>query len=261
MKPLLRKLKTRIISFLGHDIFAVLSKNKRQHLQYIKFLKLNFSKPEEMTIMGNYEVPSKVIESLDSSSTIITGGVEFHIDFEESLDKLTGASFHFFEVDARSIEWFRQNKKKSNFKIIDKGLGSKKGTLPVYGNEFMGFSSSVDPKIYESSSLDFQKIGEAEITTVHDYCLESNISAIDILKLDIEGMALEVTHACWENNLFPKNILLEVERGEGENFSDYKSTIERFISQAQSLDYQIIFMERKDFFNSQTCEFFLTKNS
>lgn len=260
MIPFLKKLKTKVTSFLGHDIFAFLSKDRREHLKYAKELKLLYPKSYEMIALGNYELPSIVLDSLDSDSIIITGGVEFHIEFEELLDNLCHASFHFFEVDSRSIEWFKSNKEKSNFKIIEKGLGSENGFLPVYGNEYMGWSSSVDPKIYENSMLDFQKIGEAEITTLPEYCIENNISTIDILKLDIEGMALEVLNSCWNNDLKPKNVLLEIERGEAENIEVYRRNIEEFLDKSKTLGYQSIFLERKDSFNSSTLEFFLTQS-
>ena len=260
MIPFLQKLKTKIVGFLGHDFFAFMFKNRREHLSYAKELKSLYPKPDKMTALGNYELPSSVLDSLNFDSIIITGGVEFHIEFEELLDNICNASFHFFEVDKRSIDWFKLNKEKSNFKIIEKGLGAKKGFLPVYGNEFMGWSSSVDPKIYENSMLDFKKIGEAEITTLPDYCKENNIINIDILKLDIEGMALEVLYSCWDNNLSPKSILLEIERGEAENINTYKNGIEEFLEKAKSFEYQCIFLERKDSFNSGTLEFFLTKS-
>ena len=260
MIPFLKKLKTKIVSLLGHDSFAFFFKNRRQHLKYAHELKLLYPKPDNMNEFGNYELPSDVLDSLNEKSIIITGGVEFHIEFEELLDKACNASFHFFEVDKRSIEWFKLNKKKSNFKIIEKGLGAKKGILPVYGNEYMGWSSSVDPKIYQNSLLDFQKIGEAEITTLSDYCSENNITNIDILKLDIEGMALEVLYSCWDNNLRPRNVLLEIERGEAENIEIYRESIEGFLSKSKSYGYQCIFLERKDSFNSGTLEFFITQS-
>ena len=80
------------------------------------------------------------------------------------------------------------------------------------------------------------------------------------MKLDIEGMALEVLYSCWDNNLAPKSILLEIERGVAENINTYKNGIEEFLEKAKSFEYQCIFLERKDSFNSGTLEFFLTKS-
>ena len=102
-----KKLKTKIVAFLGHDFFAIIFKNRREHLSYIKELKSRYPKPNKMTALANYELPSAVLDSLNIDSIIITGGVEFHIEFEELLDTICSASFHFFEVDKRSIDWFR----------------------------------------------------------------------------------------------------------------------------------------------------------
>ena len=116
MIPFLKKLKTKIVGLLGHDFFAFMFKNRREHLSYAKELKSLYPKPDKMTALGNYELPSSVLDSLNFDSIIITGGVEFHIEFEELLDNICNASFHFFEVDKRSIDWFKLNKEKSNFK-------------------------------------------------------------------------------------------------------------------------------------------------
>tara|TARA_B110001450_G_scaffold239547_1_gene247519 strand:- start:11386 stop:12186 length:801 start_codon:yes stop_codon:yes gene_type:complete len=257
-----KKIKTRVASFITRDTFSFMFKDRREHLNFSKTLITIYKKPQHMSILGNYELPTKVLESFNESSLIITGGVEFHIEFEEMLDDLTSAQFHFFEVDSRSISWFKEKyKEKKNFKIFEKGLGATIGSLPVYGNVSMGWSSSVDPKIYNGSMLDWQEIGETEITTIEQYCKNSNINKIDLLKLDIEGMAREVLIAAWDSNIFPLNILLEIERGESEKFSDYKKDIDTFIDRAIQHDYEIIFLERKDAFNSFTLEFFLSKKS
>ena len=64
-------------------------------------------------------------------------------------------------------------------------------------------------------------------------------------------------YSCWDNNLSPKNVLLEIERGEAENMETYKNSIEEFLEKAKSYGYKCIFLERKDSFNSFTLEFFL----
>ena len=257
MKNFFKKLNTKFVSFKNHDRFSWLFLERRRHLSFVDELNKNFPKADSMTSMGNYEIPTTLLQNLNNSSTIITGGVEFHIEFEELLDQHTSASFHFFEVDHRSIEWFKENKARSNFKMVEMGLGSQKGTLPVYGNQFLGFSSSVDPKIYQDSELDFTVIGQSEITTLHDYCNENNISQIDLLKLDIEGMALEVLYAAWDNQLIPISVLLEVERGEHVTLESFKEEINFFTSRAELLNYKVIFLKRNDPYNSFTVEFFL----
>jgi FkbM family methyltransferase len=257
MKNFLKKLYTRFITFKNHDRFSWLFRERRRHLSFVDDLCKIFPKVNSMTSMGNYEIPTTLLQNLNNSSTIITGGVEFHIEFEELLDQHTSASFHFFEVDHRSIEWFKENKARSNFKMVEMGLGSQKGTLPVYGNQFLGFSSSVDPKIYQDSELDFTVIGQSEITTLYDYCNENNISQIDLLKLDIEGMALEVLYSAWDNQLIPISVLLEVERGEHVTLESFKEEINFFTSRAELLNYKVIFLKRNDPYNSFTVEFFL----
>jgi len=253
----LNKLNNRFVRFKNHDRFSFLYRDRRKHLSFVNELESLYPKPHSMASIGNYALPEAVLNSLSVESIIITGGVEFHIDFEENLDDYVNASFHFFEVDYRSIQWFKEHKTRPNFKIIPKGLGAKAGTLPVFGNEFMGFSSSVDPKIYRDSDLNFDKIGESEITTVPIYCAENNISQIDLLKLDIEGMALEVLYSCWDAELFPKNVLLEIERGSNQDFESFEIEIDGFLTRASKLKYQTIFLKRNNPYNSFSAEFFL----
>jgi hypothetical protein len=67
-------------------------------------------------------------------------------------------------------------------------------------------------------------------------------------------------YSCWDNNLRPRNVLLEIERGEAENIEIYRESIEGFLSKSKSYGYQCIFLERKDSFNSGTLEFFITQS-
>ena len=71
MIPFLQKLKTKIVGLLGHDFFAFFFKNRREHLSYAKQLKSLYPKANEMTLLGNYELPSSVLDSLNVDSTII----------------------------------------------------------------------------------------------------------------------------------------------------------------------------------------------
>lgn len=259
MKNLISKISNRLVKFYGHDFFSFISQDRSKHLQYIKTLKQKFPKPSGMKEIENYSVPPKFLEEISQSSVILTGGVEFHIEFEDALDQIAGACFHFFEIDERSIKWFKENKAKKNFKINSMGLGSEKKLLPVYGNINMGFSSSAEPDIYKKSKLNFEKIGESKITTVKDYCEENKISEIFLLKLDIEGMALEVLNSCWDSGIYPQNIILEIERPPAQKFLTYFEIIESFISKAHLLEYELIFLPRGDSYNSFTAEFFLAK--
>ena len=70
MIPFLQKLKTKIVGLLGHDFFAFIFKNRREHLSYIKELKSRYPKPNKMTALGNYEIPSPVLDSLNIDSII-----------------------------------------------------------------------------------------------------------------------------------------------------------------------------------------------
>jgi len=261
MFQLLEKLRTRFASLIVKDFFSFFFKERRKHLAFARSLIKIYPKPDDMQSLGNYEIPKTILNSLNSESLVITGGVEFHIEFEELLENITNSQFHFFEVDSRSIEWFNKHKTRKNFHIISKGLGAQKGSLPVYGNPLMGWSSSVDPKIYNGSMLNWEKIGDTEITTIKDYCDEVGIKIIDLLKLDIEGMAREVVLSAWDDDIFPRNILLEIERGEKEKFEMYQNDIEYFLNRARELGYRIIFLERSDSFNSFTLEFFLSRAS
>lgn len=260
MFSLMSKIKNKLVRYYGHDFFAFLSSDRSQHLKFVEDLKENFSKPEDMEQIANYSVSSEFLKKISPSSVVITGGVEFHIEFEDILYEKSGASFHFFEIDNRSVQWFKENKEKENFSINDMGLGAEEKRLPVYGNINMGFSSSANPEIYQNSKLNYQQIGESKITTVNSFCKEQNIDEIYLLKLDIEGMAIEVINSCWDDGILPKNIIMEIERPPKQKFSDYQHIVNLFIERAHSLKYNIIFLPRGDSFNSFTTEFFLSKD-
>ena len=81
MKNFLKKLYTRFITFKNHDRFSWLFRERRRHLSFVDDLCKIFPKVNSMTSMGNYEIPTTLLQNLNNSSTIITGGVEFHIEF------------------------------------------------------------------------------------------------------------------------------------------------------------------------------------
>ena len=70
-----------------------------------------------MELIANYAIPESLLSSLMPNDLILSGGVEFHIEFEEELNKLKNLEFHFFEDDPRSMSWFKNKfKHKNNFK-------------------------------------------------------------------------------------------------------------------------------------------------
>ena len=51
-----------------------------------------------MELIANYAIPESLLSSLMPNDLILSGGVEFHIEFEEELNKLKNLQFHFLKL-------------------------------------------------------------------------------------------------------------------------------------------------------------------
>jgi len=251
----------RLRNIIIHDRFSWINKDRALHLDLLNYLQEKFPATEQLVEIGNYALTNKILDTLNKNSIVISGGVEFHIDFEDALSDLKEPRIHFFEVDPRSFQWFKENySNKENYKLHEVGLADCESEFPVYGSPNKAWSSAIDSNLIESSTLNYEIIGTAKTTTVPIFCKNQNIETIDLLKLDIEGFALKTIRACWEESIYPKNILFEIERGDTQSSASYFDEVFSILSEAKAFGYEMIFVPRTDGYTSQASQFIFTKN-
>lgn len=249
----------RLRNIVIHDRFSWINRDRVLHLDLLNYLQEKYPSAEALIDIGNYALTDKILDNLNQDSIIISGGVEFHIDFEDALSDLKDPFIHFFEVDPRSFKWFKeQYSQKQKYTLHEFGLADAESEFPVYGSPNKAWSSAIDSDLIESSTLNYEVIGSSKTTTIPIFCRNHNIENIDLLKLDIEGFALRTIRACWEGNIFPKNILFEIERGDNQSSASYFDEVFSILSEAKAFGYEIIFVPRTDGYTSQASQFILT---
>ena len=256
----------KIINFIKHqldkDKFYFLSKNRKKHLKYIKLLEKKYNKIEDYTRIANYKVPNKILNLIkrENFKVLISGGVEFHIEFEDEISKRYNKFFHLFEIDNRSINWFNLNyKNNKRLKIFNYGISDNNVTVDCFGSEEMSFSSSMNNNFIENHNNNFVFINKSKVLRLNKILENINKKEIDLLKLDIEGEAIKVIEDSIRLNIYPKIILCELERPKHMDFELYKQKVENLLYSIEQ-KYNIIVSRRDDEFNAYTIELWMVKS-
>jgi hypothetical protein len=250
--------RNRVRNIVNKDRFSWLDQDRASHLRLREYLTQRYPMTGDVTQLGNYAFPNALFPILRKYPVAISGGVEFHIDFEVELTEVVPQQIHFFEVDAKSVEWFRSHYgNRSDFLINHLGLSSKAEQLDVLGDINRAWSSTVDKRLAASSNQRWDVIGKVETTTVGHYCRQQGISDIGMMKLDIEGFATRVIHSTWDDGILPKTIVFEIERGTTENIFDYSDRLFSLLKRAGDLDYVTWHVPRKDGYSSFSTDFIL----
>lgn len=167
----------------------------------------NLKKKEKFNLkkIGNYFLD---IEKINKKKAIIySGGVGTNISFDKNLVKAINCKVRLFDPTPESIS-FMKNKTSKNLFFYPHAIYQRNKKVKIYFDKYgLVKSNSI------TNFLGFDKKS-------YYYCEAYNIpflkkkfkdKTIDILKLDIEGVAIEVIENCFKNNIFPQQILLALE--------------------------------------------------
>lgn len=102
---------------------------------------------------------------------------------------------HAFEPDAANAERLRTRfNGRTDFRLVNKALGDKPGTVTFYKHAHDWLSSLHHPEQHPSNYRpnEVAAVVEVEITTLDAYCAEAGVQRIDLLKVDTEGHDLYV---------------------------------------------------------------------
>lgn len=259
---LTKSVTNRFFNLVNKDSYSWVDNSRNVHLQFREHLESIYPTAAACKQYGSYKLPEIIEKILSKYPVLISGGVEFHIDFEVHIADLKPLNVHFFEVDPKSIEWFRKNySQRKDFKINHIGLSSEIESLDVYGDPQRSWSSCVDQSLVSQSNRTWQVVGNVKTTTIANYCKENNIESIGLLKLDIEGYAPRVISSCFSSGIYPKVIAFEIERGAKENVFAYMDRVYSLLSEAKRCAYQIHCVPRTDGYSSFSTDFVLIHKS
>ena len=195
--------------------------------------------PTELVRLGSkYGGKFADLSLLDKNSVVISGGAGEDISFEVELQNRTGLTSYIIDPTPEAIQHFNtlreRGPKYREFEYSD----SSRQDPNSYDTSALDFSRlnylqaalwnrTTEIKLYEprdstrDSSHSISGIHNnyrkntrhivVRATTIPQLLLETGLLQIDLLKLDIEGAALEVLESTFVKGILPKQIILEVD--------------------------------------------------
>ena len=102
-------------------------------------------------------------------------------------------SIHCFEPETASFQLLTENLGHDDrIKLNNIALGKEKGEMRLYYNEAGSEMASLTKRRLNHFNIDFGKSEIVRVDTIDNYCLDSAIDRINLLKLDVEGHELDV---------------------------------------------------------------------
>jgi len=193
--------------YSGITSFGILFSNKRKIIK--KFCKKNLVNfdDENIKTFFNYYLNHSII---DQNSIIYSFGLANNINFELDLIQKKKCKVFCYDPTEISLNFF---KKFNNPKIIFEPVGiyNYDGLIRFYlSGEDGDTSGSICSHLKDNS----QKYQEYPCKKLSSLMKSNNHSYIDVLKLDIEGVAIEVINDFISENIFPTQICVEFEYSE-----------------------------------------------
>ena len=135
--------------------------------------------------------------------------------------------------------------------MVPQALWKDQGLLHFYlppddSRDSSGSINSIH-NFYRASKKQIQ----VQTTTVLKICEDYDFNIIDILKLDIEGSALEVLQTMFLENIYPTQILLEIDEI---HFPSFRSKYRAFKL------FKILKKNRYIIVNQDSCDFTFVRN-
>lgn len=194
----------------------------------------------------NYYLDSSLI---NKNSIIYSFGLSTNIKFEEQLAKDFNVNVYCFDPTPSSVNYMMQI---NNLNLIYKpfGIYTEDKKIKFYSTD------SESKKNWNGSILKDYAYKNGETNTEYLQCYKlktlldmNNHKKIDILKIDIEGVAIEVLHDVLNDKIYPEQIAVEFEVAGNDNISkDFLKNqfddILKILNKLKSLNYKIYHMPR-----------------
>lgn len=171
-------------------IFNIISKKRRKIKQFEQRLKLIDNK---FFKIANYYLP--ISNSLNVDSNFLSFGVGADVEFEFLVFKKYNISSFCFDPTPRSQQ-FIEALSENFISYFPIGLSENGGNLTFYQTKPYSDYTLIKPKIF------WDKF-EATCLSIDEILNKLEVDYIDLIKLDIEGSAMEsISHLCSKPNRF-----------------------------------------------------------
>ncbi|MDH5652084.1 MAG: FkbM family methyltransferase [Gammaproteobacteria bacterium] len=153
--------------------------------------------------LGNYRI---VADSLNSDSIVYSCGVAENIQFDEAVAAKYGCKVHMFDPTDKS-RLYMKSVTNPNLDFHNIGIWSENGDIKFYHPNDPGSQNLSATNIFHSDT--YVSIPCKTIATLMS---EFGHASVDVLKMDIEGAAFEVLNGILDSKVYPKQIVVELER-------------------------------------------------
>lgn len=221
---------------IGELPFSYLFKKKRiLNKNFIKKNLLKFDTPSIERYFNYYLDTSKI-----EANPIVYGfGIGDQIGFEESIAKKYKNS-NIFCYDPTSNKFIEQYSGPKNIKLFPLGIWKKDEKIKFFHNS--ADSGSIT-NYFESKN---SNIIEHQCYKLKTFMEMNNHSKIDILKMDIEGVAIEVFENILDDHIFPTQIAAEFEfsmrdklsKIQEDEFYLFEAKLFKLLNRMKSLNYK-----------------------
>lgn len=199
----------------GEFPFKHLFLKKRRFIKSFCKKNLDILDDNNIITVGNYLVNKK---NLNSNSIIYSFGIGENINFEKNISEKFNCKV--FAYDPTSLAKNYMSKiKYDNSTIIFKsyGIWKKDGEIKFFFQDESKTSNSGGSitNLFETSSYE-----ELQCFTLSTLMQQNRHDTIDLLKLDIEGAAMDVIDNILQDKIFPSQIVVEFEYSESDDIDE-----------------------------------------
>lgn len=171
------------------------------------FEDLNFKKIKDFDLkkFGNYFLDTSKIDK--KKIILYSGGVGKNISFDKAVTKKYNCKARLFDPTPDSIK-FMKNKSTNKIFFYPYAIYKKNKKIKIFYDKYNLVKSNSISNYLDFGKEDFYYCNAHNIPYLKNKFKDNNI---DILKLDIEGVAMEVIDNCFKNKIFPTQIILALE--------------------------------------------------
>ena len=238
--------RTLVKKMVGELPFKYFFIKKRRLIREFCLKNLTDFDDQNIKTYYNYYLDSSLI---NKNSIIYSFGLSTNIKFEEQLAKDFNVNVHCFDPTPSSVNYMMYI---NNLNLIYKpfGIYTEDKKIKFYSTD------SESKKNWNGSILRDYAYKDGETSSEYLQCYKlktlldmNNHKKIDILKIDIEGVAIEVLHDVLNDKIYPEQIAVEFEVAGNDNISkDFLKNqfddILKILNKLKSLNYKLYHMPR-----------------
>lgn len=143
---------------------------------------------------------------ISQNAIIYSFGVGEDISFDSAVLKRHNAQVFAFDPTPKSIKWVAKQQLPRTFNFFPYGIGNKTEQVKFH---LPKNKEHVSGSIYEHNLVEHKEYISVPLKSFDDILEESRHTAIDVLKMDIEGSEYSVMEGILKSNCSIKQILLE----------------------------------------------------